>query len=671
MNTENKKEAYFHFTIGPVQGFVAQARRTRDFWAGSFILSWLAAVAIKSVEYQKGEINFPKPDDDYMDWLVGKGTGEPPKQGSIPNRFKGLLAKVDPNTFQPEQVTVAVQKAWQALADCVWEEDLKHFSKASKSREIWERQVEGFWDMTWVITKDKEDSAALDKRKNWRTYSPPAEAGVKCMMMDGWQELSGAESPNRKSLNDFWEKVRKNGRAGIKSDLKENEALCAMGFIKRRFSRHFKKLNYNMTQGWQLKGWEVPSAIPSVSYMAAVHWLKQVLEKAPPDKIKKLHDEAYLLDKEYGEWKTQIQCLKNSLEKNAEKVKELNHISSLNGDVFFETQLENKRQFENQEKAKKVINAIKAINQSAEVEAVSPFYAILLMDGDSLGSHMSDTNKHHSITSGLAEFTKGVPKIVEQKNGFLIYAGGDDVLAILPLEDAIPCASALREYYLQCFEEKPETTDAKGEKVEERIYIPTTLSGAIQFAHIKMPLTSVLQDAHDLLDNVAKEGSGRDALAIRVWKPGGLQLQWSQPWEIALIPETQKTYLEQITEDFKAQDRIEGEVFSSKFFYKIRERFDLLNPSSDHENSVVLGEDDAIKLMAMEYLNSGKSDLSNIKNAKEKMDKACDRVRPLLKQCRPVKRNKDENNSDQWKREPCLTVDGALLVRFLAKKGVE
>ena len=34
----------FQFTLGPVQGFVAQARRTRDFWAGSFILSWLSSV---------------------------------------------------------------------------------------------------------------------------------------------------------------------------------------------------------------------------------------------------------------------------------------------------------------------------------------------------------------------------------------------------------------------------------------------------------------------------------------------------------------------------------------------------------------------------------------------------------------------------------------------------
>ena len=31
-----------HISIGPVQKFVGQARRTRDLWAGSFLLSWMA-----------------------------------------------------------------------------------------------------------------------------------------------------------------------------------------------------------------------------------------------------------------------------------------------------------------------------------------------------------------------------------------------------------------------------------------------------------------------------------------------------------------------------------------------------------------------------------------------------------------------------------------------------
>jgi hypothetical protein len=43
----------FRFHIGPVQGFIAQARRTRDLWAGSFLLSWLAAQAMAAVRKQQ------------------------------------------------------------------------------------------------------------------------------------------------------------------------------------------------------------------------------------------------------------------------------------------------------------------------------------------------------------------------------------------------------------------------------------------------------------------------------------------------------------------------------------------------------------------------------------------------------------------------------------------
>ncbi|WP_083234961.1 type III-B CRISPR-associated protein Cas10/Cmr2 [Candidatus Marithrix sp. Canyon 246] len=75
--------------LGPVQGFVAQARRTRDFWAGSFLLPWLAGIAMNSVKNQNGEIIFPLPDEDYLKWIKGKGEKSPPHQGNIPNRFKG------------------------------------------------------------------------------------------------------------------------------------------------------------------------------------------------------------------------------------------------------------------------------------------------------------------------------------------------------------------------------------------------------------------------------------------------------------------------------------------------------------------------------------------------------------------------------------------------------
>jgi CRISPR-associated protein Cmr2 len=641
------KNHYFHFTIGPVQGFVSQARRTRDFWAGSFLLSWLSAVAIKSVTHQGGKILFPKADDNFLAFLEGKGEkNRPPQQGSIPNRFKAEITAIE--TFNPEQVTEAVQEAWQTLADFIWEKDIYTVLGDNPILEttgiIWDRQIPNFWDMNWVITDDIEDSSALDRRKNWRTYFTPDEPGVKCSMMNGWQELSGAVRPDRKEMDKFWNILRKKGKNGFTNDLSEKEALCSIAFVKRRFSHHFEEFEHKMKQGWLLKGWNVPDGVPSVSYMAAIHWLENIIDQEPDkDLLEDFSKEAKKLTGNYGEWNTEIKCLKNKGDK---------YFKSLDGAVFYANNLENKLIFPDQSQAKKVLDLLNTINKTEGVDPVSPFYAVLMMDGDSLGINMSDISKHDVITQGLADFTQGVPDIVYVHNGFLIYAGGDDVLAILPMEDAIPCASSLRSHYNASFEHSN---------------LQTSLSGAIEFAHVKTPLTKILNDAHKLLDDIAKEGTGRDALAIRVWKPGGLQLQWSQPWGIALSNE--RTFIEELVEAFQYADK-DDEQFSSKFLYKIRERFDLLNPVDD-SSSKVLDNEQAISLMAMEYLNSGKSHLSKITNHKDRIEKAKKIINPLLKQCRPVIRNIDQPNPDQWLKSPGLEVDAALLVRFLSHKGIE
>lgn len=96
----------FQFTLGPVQSFVAQARRTRDFWAGSFILSWLSSVAIAAIEKQGGKIQFPVPDPAYLRNLYGPADMQDglPQQGSIPNRFKATTATVA-GDFRPEWVS--------------------------------------------------------------------------------------------------------------------------------------------------------------------------------------------------------------------------------------------------------------------------------------------------------------------------------------------------------------------------------------------------------------------------------------------------------------------------------------------------------------------------------------------------------------------------------------
>ena len=744
----SNKVAYFHFTLGPVQSFVAQARRTRDFWAGSFLLSWLAAVAIKAVQEQQGKILFPKADRHYLAYLMGKGKGSPPKYGSIPNRFK---AEINSDTFKPELIPDAVQQAWRALATDIWKHDIGNIEnnlkeewqalandiwkhdiadnlkedkqawerQIERSRAIWKRQIGSFWDMSWIISNNIADSAVLDQRKNWRTYIPPEEAGIKCSVMEGWQELSGITAPTHKLKQQqllFWKTIRSRNKQGIASDLNEGEALCAIAFVKRRFSRYFKDFNCTITSkgldDWRIYGWDVPSAVPSVSYMAAVHYLKEMLLYADKtlliDFVKKAHE----LTKDYGEWQTDIKAIETTKQQrflseiDCYEQRYQQRFTALDGEVFFTSTLENSNRYEDKaELRQSVLAALNKLNQNTHnaadkpLDKVSPFYAVLIMDGDSLGSKMSVSQNQTAITTGLAYFINGletetsqpstkmgVADYVYKHNGFLIYAGGDDVLAILPLEDALPCAIALRQHYQHCFKlalqqsDKTNFVDKDGQPV-----VNTSISAAIEYVHIKTPLTKVLQDAHHLLDDIAKEKTGRDSLAIRIWKPGGLQQQWAQPWDIALYDDSDgvkninqqcRAYLAQLATNFQLAQQ-EDKQFSSQFFYKIRDYFHLLNPSLEQEKNTlseskaVLNDKEALQFIAMVYLNSGDTLVSKIKDAQQRMEAACDIVRPLMVQCRPVQRDKREIDPNKWQRSTRLETDAALIVRFLAHKGVE
>ena len=640
---------YFQFTLGPVQGFVAQARRTRDFWAGSFLLSWLAGVAMAEVKRQKGDISFPVPPEDYLDWITtGTGAGRGPRQGAIPNRFKAFQFKV-PADFDGSLVAACVREAWISLAEHVWRQDQLGDIAASLTRQIWDRQHGDFWDISWVITDDDVDSSLMDQRKNWRShYGATGEPGVKCMVMDGWQELSGSPQPG-KGGDPFWRAVR----VGKRTDLGDGEQLCALAYVKRRFVRHFSTFSATLASGLNVYGWKLDIGMPSVSYMAGVHWLEQLVQTASADEVWQLLDAARDVNDSSDEWDTHIPCLKKAAGRWASD-NDKRQLLSLNGNLFFDHVHANSAAYDYDAQKMQVLK--KKLDQFRQnhpefTAPLSPFYAILLMDGDSLGVHMSDKNKQTSISKSLEGFTQGVPAVVEANNGCLIYAGGDDVLAILPLEDAMRCAVAVRALYLESF---------KGTG------IPTTISAAIEYAHVKMPLGTVLGDSHGLLDEVAKDGAGRDALAVRVWKPGGMVLQWAQPWEIAL--QGGKLQVEEIARRFASDESVDPDVgegrFSSRFFFKIAERFDLLNPANEAV-SPVLTKEEAVDLLAVDYLNSAEHRVAM------SPEQARAEIAPLLRQCRAVRRQPEKSDPADWETSTLLKDDGALLVRFLAQKGID
>lgn len=49
-------------SIGPVQEFIATARRSRDLWFGSWLLSELSKAASKYIHENNGELIFPFPE---------------------------------------------------------------------------------------------------------------------------------------------------------------------------------------------------------------------------------------------------------------------------------------------------------------------------------------------------------------------------------------------------------------------------------------------------------------------------------------------------------------------------------------------------------------------------------------------------------------------------------
>ena len=203
-----------YFSLGPVQGFVAQARRTRDLWGGSFLLSYLAGCAINEVITKDGEIKIPDVKDDaLLAWIRGSRVGDAPIIGSIPNRFEASSANAKAVAKSAADV---IQIKWEKIAKAVWTHFVADVAEKDGSTEvIWNRQVKNFWEVSWVIDSN---ISAMNSRKNWRISGHlDDEPGDHCTMMGDWQELSGfVRSRERIKQDMFWKRLRsKVGRLDI------------------------------------------------------------------------------------------------------------------------------------------------------------------------------------------------------------------------------------------------------------------------------------------------------------------------------------------------------------------------------------------------------------------------------------------------------------------------
>lgn len=191
---------------------------------------------------------------------------------------------------------------------------------------------------------------------------------------------------------------------------------------------------------------------------------------------------------------------------------------------------------------------------------------------------------HLQLSEALGNFALYLAgPIVESFDGQLIYAGGDDVLAMLPAENALKCAHALRLAFRgdpqlhAVFEGALDIGDQKGfvgltreaEKGKRlRRFIPighpllvpgmnADLSAGIAIGHMHAPLQNLVEAAR-AAEKRAKKDYGKSAFAVSLFKRSGETIQWGAKWESRAIALAEQ--FTQLTED----DRL-----SAKFPYAL------------------------------------------------------------------------------------------------------
>jgi CRISPR-associated protein Cmr2 len=628
-------KARLYFTIGPVQAFVAQSRRTRDLWASSYLLSYLADVAMKAVEDQNSKIILP---DRYV--ATNKATHGQVLHGRWPNRF---VAVVDDPQTAADAAKEAFFSAWQEIAERVWDKYIKGVATTGNETEvIWNRQINHFWEISWAAALPEAGQFdPLARRKNWRTPPVAVEPGDHCVMMGSWQELSGfIRSREREKQDAFWRSLR--GRLG-QLDIGEDERLCAVAMIKRMFPLVAKNVI-----GTDLQG----ASWPSTPYIAAIPWLGRAGASNPN------------LAKEYAT--TITEKVKRPFGEKNTKIRSLNSIPNvgdffqLDGNFFHETTLANAKDMSlglpEDEDAKVRIVLLANLNELyGRVQSrPSSFYAVLLMDGDSMGQLLSEARQEsgdageRSVTQALGNFAEVVPRTVSEHDGVTVYCGGDDVLAMAPVDSALRCALSLTRVYQSCFAEVCPAFSAK-----------PTISAAIVFCPFRTPFREAIGLAHHILDDIAKDATGRDSLAVAVLKSGGVTCQWAAPWEHIVNGET--TVLDALVERLRGRDGQIGEL-SSGLLFQIRERFASLtnDPLTTPGRFGQLPDGIDIERLLLGEYRRGRGHLGNQDAPAESpgRDPAAT-IQLLLKTCRSVHRTEGVD-------ERSLGIDGPLLVRFLA-----
>ncbi|GHS91116.1 type III-B CRISPR-associated protein Cas10/Cmr2 [Planctomycetales bacterium] len=248
MSDENNQKYLLAISLGPVQGFIAAARKTRDLWFGSYLLSEIAKAAAKHIAANGGELIFPGVDDAALEQTsVANVILAIVKNPPAPDEKKD--GKITAIAKYAREVEKAAKARWRKFAD-----DAHRKAARILRDELWQQQINDFVEFyaAWVpyddenyVEKRRRVMRLLAGRKNLRDFKQSSGMeGVAKNSLTGANESVFIDDPKevakrripKSSLDGANETVLpKNLDADWRHSLQiaDGEQLDAVGMVKR------------------------------------------------------------------------------------------------------------------------------------------------------------------------------------------------------------------------------------------------------------------------------------------------------------------------------------------------------------------------------------------------------------------------------------------------------
>lgn len=598
------------FSITPVQAFISNARKLRDFWSGSILLSWLGFEGCRWIMEHLGpdHILYPSLYDqplvlEYLrqNWHLHKGgsaqqddltKGLPVSQqiATFPNKFLALVPMGQVSEIA-SALTSHIEATWLGLGQQVAESLCEELNLKGGERDFlhgqFREQLGNYWEYQWAACQWL-DGAQKSKWGSWVSQSTqkiPLEAaaafqtlagsteshhtmgvlypcthsllqsalaatkaarrcrrapqpGEKCHLCGEfqilhrtpWDPTRTPEASAFKAETDaFWQAIREKDSGETNTGLwGSREKLCALCTTKRLSSIALvASKNHLLHATFAEKGHS--RAFPSTSEIA-LHSFFHRQGMADRDSRKKMAQRMHTSSTPLNdEGLPRIKGLRTEdayyaiLKLDGDRMGDL-----INGATIAA-------------KWQDILHPSLLKRLKAGADAYSRTWHPLLDCPRTLSSAT-----HAAISESLGDFALyGVGPIISAHKGCLIYAGGDDVCAVLPHCHALQAAREINNYYHRTF-----SLISKGlkgiqsQEILESPWVPQpgklsvnlgrgpgiSLSGAILICHHKENLKDMLAEAEHLLKEEAKGNGGRNALTLALRKRSGGTRLFTAKW---------------------------------------------------------------------------------------------------------------------------------------------